>query len=100
YAKDAAEASEIDGHPLPHLTGAIDALKKGAPQVWPDRSGNLAFAVAVGDAAATKEVFPKAAKVVELPMVNQRRVTNYPDTRGVVAKYDGSRYTLTLGSQG
>ena len=47
-AKDAAEAIEIDWHPLPHVTGAIDALKKGAPQVWPDRRGNLAFEVAVG----------------------------------------------------
>jgi carbon-monoxide dehydrogenase large subunit len=27
-------------------------------------------------------------------------VTNYLDTRGVVAEYDGERYTLTLGSQG
>jgi carbon-monoxide dehydrogenase large subunit len=52
------------------------------------------------DAAATKEAFAKAAKVVELTIVNQRLVTNYLDTRGVVAEYDGSRYTLTLGSQG
>ena len=27
-------------------------------------------------------------------------MTNYLDTRGVVAEYDGDRYTLTLGSQG
>ena len=35
-------------------------------------------------------------------MVNQRLVTNYLDTRGVVAEYDAARdhYTLTLGSQG
>ena len=99
-AKDAAEAIEIDWHPLPHVTGAIDALKKGAPQVWPDRRGNLAFEVAVGDAAATKDAFAKAAKVVELTIVNQRLVTNYLDTRGVVAEFDGDRYTLTIGSQG
>ena len=99
-AKDAAEAVAIDWQPLPHVTGAIEALKKGAPQVWPDRPGNLAFEVAVGDAAATKDAFAKAAKVVELTIVNQRLVTNYLDTRGVVAEYDGNRYTLTLGSQG
>ena len=72
----------------------------GAPQVWPDRPGNLAFEVAFGDAAATKDAFAKAAHVVELKLVNQRLVTNYLDTRGVVAEYDGDRYTLTLGSQG
>ncbi|MGB7277688.1 MAG: molybdopterin cofactor-binding domain-containing protein, partial [Pseudolabrys sp.] len=70
------------------------------PQVWPDRRGNLAFEVAVGDAAATKDAFAKAAKVVELTIVNQRLVTNYLDTRGVVAEFDGNRYTLTIGSQG
>ncbi|MGB7276769.1 MAG: xanthine dehydrogenase family protein molybdopterin-binding subunit, partial [Pseudolabrys sp.] len=32
-AKDAAEAVTIDWQPWPHVTGAIDALKKGAPQV-------------------------------------------------------------------
>src|SRR5262245_22925565 len=76
-AKDAGEAVEIDWQPLPHVTGAIEALKKGAPQVWPDRPGNLAFEVAVGNAAATKDAFSKAAKVVELTIVNQRLVTNY-----------------------
>ena len=37
-----------------------------------------------------------------LKLVNQRLVTNYLDTRGVVAEYDAARdhYTLTLGSQG
>jgi len=99
-AKDAWEAVEIDWQPLPHVTGAIAALKKGAAQVWPDRPGNLAFEVAVGDADATKDAFAKAAKVVELTIVNQRLVTNYLDTRGVVAEFDGNRYTLTLSSQG
>jgi carbon-monoxide dehydrogenase large subunit len=54
----------------------------------------------VGDARATKEAFASAAHIVELTIVNQRLVTNYLDTRGVVAEYDGERYTLTLGSQG
>ena len=76
-AKDAAEAIAIDWQPLPHVIGAIDALKQGAPQVWPDRRGNLAFEIAVGDAAATKDAFAKAAQVVELTIVNQRLVTNY-----------------------
>jgi aerobic carbon-monoxide dehydrogenase large subunit len=99
-AKDAAEAVEVDWQQLPHVIGAAHALKIGAPLVWPDRPGNLAFQTEVGDAAATKEAFAKAAKIVELTIVNQRLVTNYLDTRGVVAEYDGERYTLTLSSQG
>jgi carbon-monoxide dehydrogenase large subunit len=99
-AKDAAEAISIDWMPLPHVTGAMAALASGAPLVWLDRPGNLAFETEVGDAAATKAAFAKAARIVELTIVNQRLVTNYMDTRGVVAEYDGERYTLTLGSQG
>ena len=99
-AKDAAEALEIEWNELPHVIGAVAALKPNAPKVWADRPGNLAFEAEAGDAPATKEAFAKAAKIVELTIVNQRLVTNYLDTRGVVAEYDGERYTLTLGSQG
>ena len=99
-AKDAAEALAVDWQELPHVVGAIAALKPGAPKVWADRPSNLAFETAAGDARATQEAFAKAARIVELTIVNQRLVTNYLDTRGVVAEYDGDRYTLTLGSQG
>jgi carbon-monoxide dehydrogenase large subunit len=99
-AKDAAESISIDWQPLPHVIGARAALERGAAQVWPDSPGNLAFEAAVGDANATREAFARAAHVVEIDLVNQRLVTNYMDTRGVIAEYDGERYTLTLGSQG
>jgi carbon-monoxide dehydrogenase large subunit len=98
-AKDASEAIAIDWQPMPHVIGAIEALKPGAAPVWPDRP-NLAFETAVGDAEATKAAFAKAARTVSTTIVNQRLVTNYMDTRGVIAEYDGTRYTLTLGSQG
>jgi carbon-monoxide dehydrogenase large subunit len=99
-AKDAAEAIEIEWQQLPHVIGAVAALKPGAPKVWADRADNLSFKTEVGDVRATKEAFARAAHIVELTIVNQRLVTNYLDTRGVVAEYDGERYTLTLGSQG
>jgi aerobic carbon-monoxide dehydrogenase large subunit len=99
-AKDTAEAITVDWQPLPHTIGAMAALAPGAPLVWPDRPGNLAFENEAGDAAATKEAFAKAAHTVSLTIVNQRLVANYLDTRGVIAEYDGKRYTLTLGSQG
>jgi carbon-monoxide dehydrogenase large subunit len=98
-AKDAAETISVDYQPLPHVIGAIAALKMGAPQVWPDRP-NLAFETTAGDEAATKKAFAQAARTISTTIINQRLVTNYMDTRGVVAEYDGERYTLTLGSQG
>ncbi len=98
-AKDAADALTIDWQPLPHVIGALEALSPGAPQVWPDRS-NLSFETDMGDAQATRDAFAKAARIVETTIVNQRLVTNYMETRAVVAEYDGERYTLTLTSQG
>jgi len=99
-ARDAAEAIAVDWQPLPHVIGAMAALAPDAPKVWPDRPGNLAFETELGDAGATKAAFAQAARIVALTIVNQRLVTNYLDTRGVIAEYDGHRYTLTLGSQG
>ena len=101
-AKDAAEAIAIDWEPLPPAIGGVAALASGAPQVWPDRPGNTAFELELGEAAPTQAAFAKAERVVSLTLVNQRLVTNYLDTRGVVADYDAATdmTTLTLGSQG
>jgi carbon-monoxide dehydrogenase large subunit len=101
-AKDAVEAITIGWEPLPHTIGARAALAPGAPRVWPDRAGNAAFEMTVGEKQATADAFAAAAKVVSLDVINQRLVTNFLDTRAVVAEYDAAsdRTTLTLGSQG
>jgi carbon-monoxide dehydrogenase large subunit len=101
-AKDAAEAVVIDWQPLSHVVSAIDALKPGAPQVWPSHAGNVAFRQTLGDEKSTVQALATAARTVSLSVVNQRLVTNYLDTRAVVAEYDATadRITLTLGSQG
>jgi len=101
-AKDAAEAIIVDWTPRSAVVDAIAALAPGAPLVWPDRPGNLAFETSIGDKEKTDAAFRKAAKTVSLTIVNQRLVTNYLDTRAAVAEYDEAkdRLTLTLGSQG
>ena len=73
-----------NGSALPHVVGAAAALEKGAPLVWPDRPGNLAFEVTLGDAARDRpRRSRRRARIVSLKLVNQRLVTNYLDTRGV-----------------
>lgn len=101
-ARDAAEAIVVDYDPLPHVVDPVAAVAADAPPVWPDRAGNVAYTQTLGDAAATKKAFAKAAHVVELKVVNQRLVANYMDTRAVTASIDRAdgRITLTLGSQG
>jgi carbon-monoxide dehydrogenase large subunit len=101
-ARDAAEAIDLQWEALPHVIGAAAALEQGAVQVWPDRPGNLAFEVTLGEQAPVAEALARARRTVSLTLINQRLVTNYLDTRGVVAEYDAERdrLTLTLGSQG
>ena len=104
-ARDAAEAIAVEWEARPHVIGAVAALQKGAPAVWPKMAaarGNLAFETELGDAKATAQAFAAAARIVSLTLVNQRLVTNYLDTRGVLAEYDAAedRITLILSSQG
>ena len=102
HARDAVEAIEVDWTPLPAAIGVVNAVKKGAPQVWPDHAGNVLFDVPIGDKKATEAAFAKAHAVAEISIVNPRIVTNFMETRAVVCEYDAKRdhLTLTIGSQG
>src|ERR1700690_853459 len=101
-ARDAIEAIEVDWTPLPAVVGVANAVKKGAPQVWPGHPGNVLFDVPIGDKKATAAAFAKAHAVAEISIVNPRIVTNFMETRAVVCEYDVRRdhLTLTIGSQG
>jgi carbon-monoxide dehydrogenase large subunit len=101
-ARDAADAIAIEWEDLAHVVDAASALAPGAPAVWPQHPDNVSFRIDLGDADETKKAFAGAARTVSLTLVNQRLVTNYLDTRAVVAEYHAAsdRITLTLGSQG
>ncbi len=101
-ARDAIEAIEIQWTPLPAVVGLINAVKKGAPQVWPEHAGNVLFDTSIGDKKVTDAAFAKAHAVAEITIVNPRIITNYMETRAVVCEYDAKRdhLTLTIGSQG
>ena len=101
-ARDAIEAIEVNWTPLPAVIGVVNAVKKGAPQVWPEHAGNVLFDVPIGDKKATEAAFAKAHAVAEISIVNPRVVTNFMETRAAVCEYDAKRdhLTLTVGSQG
>jgi carbon-monoxide dehydrogenase large subunit len=101
-ARDAAEAIDIAWDPLPSVTGISEALADGAPLVWPDRAGNVAFEAGQGDAEKTEQAFARADRTVSVTIVNNRLASNYMETRASIAEYDKEtkRWTLTLGSQG
>src|SRR5689334_23304490 len=101
-ARDAIEAIEVNWTALPSVVGAVQAVKSGAPQVWPQHAGNVLFDVSLGDKKATEAAFASAHAVAEISIVNPRVVTNFMETRAVVCEYDPRRdhLTLTIGSQG
>jgi aerobic carbon-monoxide dehydrogenase large subunit len=101
-ARDAIEAIEVNWTPLPAVVGVLNAVKSGAPQVWPQHPGNVLFDVSIGDKQAVEAAFAKAESVAEISVVNPRVVTNFMETRSVVCEYDQKRdhLTLTVGSQG
>ena len=101
-ARDAIEAIEVNWTPLPAVVGIANAVKSGAPQVWPQHPGNVLFDVGIGDKQATEAAFAKAHAVAEVSIVNPRVITNFMETRAAVAEYDAKRdhLTLTIGSQG
>jgi aerobic carbon-monoxide dehydrogenase large subunit len=101
-ARDAIEAIDVKWTPLPAVVGVANAVKPGAPQVWPDQAGNVLFDVPIGDKKATDAAFANAHAVAGISIVNPRVVTNFMETRAAVAEYDTKRdhLTLTIGSQG
>jgi aerobic carbon-monoxide dehydrogenase large subunit len=102
HARDAIEAVDVDWTPLPAVSGVVNAVKPGAPQVWPDKPGNILFDVPIGDKKATDEAFAKAHAVAEISIVNPRVVASFMETRAAICEYDAKRdhLTLTAGSQG
>jgi carbon-monoxide dehydrogenase large subunit len=101
-ARDAIEAIEVKWSPLPAVTGVVNAVKPGAPQVWPEKPGNILFDVPIGDKKATDAVFAKAHAVAEIAIVNPRVAASFMETRAAICEYDAKadRLTLTVGSQG
>ncbi|MBY0612199.1 MAG: xanthine dehydrogenase family protein molybdopterin-binding subunit [Beijerinckiaceae bacterium] len=101
-ARDAAEAIDIDWSPEQGVADLMAALDPSAPQVHPEAKGNLAYDTSMGDKAKVDAIFASAPRAVKLEIVNNRLITNYMETRAVVAEYDAKseRYTLTVTSQG
>ncbi|KAB2854598.1 MAG: xanthine dehydrogenase family protein molybdopterin-binding subunit, partial [Bauldia sp.] len=87
-ARDAAEAVEVTYKELKAVTSAVDALKKGAPQLHPEAEGNLIYDWELGDAKATDAALAKAAHITRMRIVNNRLVPNAMEPRAALGHYD------------
>ena len=101
-ARDGAELLEVEWSPLPAAVDMREAIGDGAPQVFGEAPGNIAYDAHIGDKAKTEKAFAGAAHAVSLSVVNQRLVANYMEPRSAIGEYDSAsgRYTLNVGSQG
>src|ERR1700751_2902296 len=100
-ARDAAEAVVVDYEELPAAADVKAAIKPGAPQLHPEAPGNVVYDWALGDDAAVKTAFAKAANGVTLELTNNRLVPNAMEPRAAIADYDSAEehYTLYTTSQ-
>ncbi|MEO3474903.1 xanthine dehydrogenase family protein molybdopterin-binding subunit [Roseomonas sp. CAU 1739] len=95
-ARDAAEAIAVDYDPLPAVTDGAAALASGAPALWPQAPGNLAFRFRKGDAAAVEAAFAQAATVVTLDLVNNRVTAAPMEPRTAIGRFDARTGTFLL----
>jgi carbon-monoxide dehydrogenase large subunit len=101
-ARDAAEAVVLDIDPLPAVTGAEDAAKPGAPQLYDHIPHNVALDYHSGDTAALDAAFANAAHVTRLDIVNTRLAVVPMEPRAALARYDTTteRYIIDVPTQG
>jgi len=99
-ARDAAEAILVEYDPLPAVVDSLAALAPGAPQLWPEAPGNVAFRFERGDRAATEAAFAAAARVIEVPIHNNRVTAAPLEPRAAVASHAGGKFDLLLSGMG
>ena len=97
-AKDAAEAVEVEIDPLAAVVSLKTPRANGAPLLYDDVPGNVPLDYHYGDAVAVEAAFAAAAHVTRLKLLNSRVVVNAMEPRAALAAYDGSRFTLYVGS--
>jgi carbon-monoxide dehydrogenase large subunit len=95
-AREAAERIRVDYDALPAVVDGQAALAGGAPAIWSEAPGNLAFHVQRGNPAAVAEAMRRAAHVAEIEVMNNRVVVAPVEHRAGIAHYDAATGTFDL----
>ncbi len=95
-ARDAAELVAVDYAVEPAVTDVAEAVKPGAPQVFPEVPGNVCYDWHLGDPAVVDAALAKAARVVKLDLVNNRLVPNAMEPRAAIGDFDRATGEHTL----
>jgi carbon-monoxide dehydrogenase large subunit len=98
-AQDAAELADIEYEDLPCVVDPRDAVKNGAPQVWPGAPGNVAGETRYGKAQEAAAAFERAAHVTEIELHNQRVIAVAMEPRCSIGVHEKGRTTVFTQSQ-
>jgi carbon-monoxide dehydrogenase large subunit len=95
-AQDAAELVNVDYEERTPVVDLREAVRDGAPQVWPEAPGNIAVdwlglaADPEANAQAVERAFASAKHVARVALVHQRILVNSMEPRGATASYDAA----------
>jgi carbon-monoxide dehydrogenase large subunit len=101
-AQDAAELVTVEYEELTPVTDGREALRDGAPQLWPDAPGNVALdwagvaADPAANAAEVERIISSAKYVARISVMNQRMMVNSMEPRGATASYDPATEVYTM----
>lgn len=101
-AHEGAAAVLVDYAPCQAMSNLATATHAGAPDIWPEARGNIAFDWFAGDQEATDKAFGTADHVVRLTLTNNRIAISSMEPRGAIGQWnpDSGRYTFWCSSQG
>src|ERR1700754_2665904 len=95
-AQTAAEAIAVEYEVLPSVVDPLEAIKPGAPVVWPEAPDNIVAAMSYGDAAKVEAAFASAKHVVSLDLVSQRLIPSAMEPRSTIAEIEQGTGRLIL----
>ena len=92
--EDAAELAAIDYEELPCVVDPREAVKPGAPQLWPESPGNVAAETRYGKPGEAEAAFARAAHVTEIELHNQRVIAVAMEPRCSIGVHGKGRTTV------
>lgn len=95
-AIDGAEQIIVDYRELPAIVDPMAALQGGAPELWTQARGNLAFTFHKGNREAVQQAIARAAHVTELSLTNTRIAAMPVEPRAAIAEFDAKTGQLLL----
>jgi len=107
-AQDASEFVSVEYQEMTPVTDARQALRDGAPQIWPQAPGNLAVdwpgphPDPDGNVKKVDEIFVAAKFTAHVAVMNQRMMVHSMEPRGATVSYDAASdsYLVRSCSQG